>query len=720
MVEGEFEVSAPGQFEDRKCRSITQCTMDEFEAAAPTATSDRECKPHMDSCDKLHETPCRYLQLPLSQIVSALPYPSCDPNQYVANPGSCGADRCGECHPSCDGESGCTGPSAKECNECANAEHENECVNSCPEGFEKSSKTGKCIKCQGGADCDCGAGEFLNAKSLCQTCKKCTANEWMRNACSDFEQTDCARLTECWINEYEIKAPTPTSNRECLRVTPPCESGFYESTKRTKTSDRVCSQVTECSSDQYQSKKPTKTSDRVCIDKPKCDLRTEYLNNKNVCATIAVCNDEQFEAAPATPTSNRQCRSLTKCTKNQFESVPPTSTSDRECERVSIKYWKTSSWSECPTECGENDDGTLMATRDVQCTDKADGEPVDGALCPSNKPATEACPPTKCYTYEYEYGEYGTCSEQCGEQGTQTREEFCMRISSTGESRKVAKSLCADAPRSATSRKCNIKPCHWSVSEWGECTQQCDEGAGDTTGIRTREVYCYNPNSNKRSPRSLCLDDDGVRPSDAQECNTYPCEDVIDDDDEDIPEGCTCLQTWQEREDKGRSFYELVTETLPKQGRAVLNASSAKGFCEYKWDLSRYCKEDFTENELLEITNMIDQLRVECDMPMYAKDPFGADSKTECNVQECNKKVTTERTVLCVKDVDGKPVELDEAECIAAGLTKPVIEDTCFGPPCIEYEWKSINEGEWSACSNVCGGGVNKALPLLRSLRRRH
>ena len=67
----------------------------------------------------------------------------------------------------------------------------------------------------------------------------------------------------CGPNEYELHAPTNTSDRVC-RPLKQCTQTQYEQQPPTPTSNRVCAYLTNCTINQYERVPPTDTSDRLC------------------------------------------------------------------------------------------------------------------------------------------------------------------------------------------------------------------------------------------------------------------------------------------------------------------------------------------------------------------------------------------------------------------------------------------------------------------------
>ena len=73
----------------------------------------------------------------------------------------------------------------------------------------------------------------------------------------------CHLLTNCSAQQYELQAPTVSTDRVCRNITI-CSSAQYETAAPTLTSDRSCASIVECTSEEYEDVAPTLTSNRVC------------------------------------------------------------------------------------------------------------------------------------------------------------------------------------------------------------------------------------------------------------------------------------------------------------------------------------------------------------------------------------------------------------------------------------------------------------------------
>ena len=115
----------------------------------------------------------------------------------------------------------------------------------------------------------------------------------------------CKFVTEC---ATQAVAPTPTSDRVCLKVTT-CTSVEYETAAPTFTTDRQCRTATTCRSTGYETVVLTSKADRQC-------------------RTATTCNFAEYETAASTSTSDQHCRTATTCTSTEYETVALTSTAD--------------------------------------------------------------------------------------------------------------------------------------------------------------------------------------------------------------------------------------------------------------------------------------------------------------------------------------------------------------------------------------------------------
>lgn len=165
-------------------------------------------------------------------------------------------------------------------------------------------------------------------------------------------------------------------------------------------------------------------------------------------------------------------------------------------------------WGDCSQSCGNG-----FQNRDATCylqdsSDVSLNVPVDDRFCTQTKEATtQPCNTQPCLSYTYKYGEWTECSEPCGP-GTQTRSVWCK--DSNGNI--VDNSLCSEGMPSIT-QACNKGPCMYRTGPWSTCSADCG------VGKQTRTVQCVDPNG---SPVENFLCTSQI-PTATQDCNTGPC-----------------------------------------------------------------------------------------------------------------------------------------------------------------------------------------------------
>lgn len=201
------------------------------------------------------------------------------------------------------------------------------------------------------------------------TCGACNDSSWDSGL-------SCVPYTVCASNQYEVQAPTSTTDRVCTFVIP-CAKNEYESAPATATSDHVCSSLTDCDADEYESQAPTPTTDRIC-------------------APLTVCTQDEYETSPPTATTDRTCAPLTVCEAGQWISTPETDTSDRLCSdltRCDDGY--VGADSQLPYDGTATRDQVCCLLHTVNTTDKTitivDGE---------GWPTVEDLEPNDCYVLD--------------------------------------------------------------------------------------------------------------------------------------------------------------------------------------------------------------------------------------------------------------------------------------------------------------------------------
>eukprot|EP00050_Salpingoeca_kvevrii_P021561 m.112442 g.112442 ORF g.112442 m.112442 type:complete len:2312 (-) comp9396_c0_seq4:186-7121(-) len=117
-----------------------------------------------------------------------------------------------------------------------------------------------------------------SSDNVCSMCTPCQASEIEAAVCTGEHDTTCALcqssefanvngtcdpLTKCQGNEFELTAPTPTSDRVCQAATL-CAPFKIRTAPASDTSDAVCEPALECLFTQVETAPPTPTSQRVC------------------------------------------------------------------------------------------------------------------------------------------------------------------------------------------------------------------------------------------------------------------------------------------------------------------------------------------------------------------------------------------------------------------------------------------------------------------------
>ena len=218
------------------CAPVATCTDTEYEVRAPTASQDRQCArcPAGHSCDG-----------------SAARVP-CIAGEYAA----AGAGMCEQCaagYWSGDASSTCT---------------------ACVAGTYSLPGSSSRHACVAWRSCGPGQGRSIEGTpSSDRVCAACTTG-----ASGTWSETDdgsaCKLLTTCRQGEWESRAPTVSSDRDCSTHLAACPDGQYTDEAPTTTSDRVCRRITACGATQYEAKAATPSSDRVCEACPaahRCD-----------------------------------------------------------------------------------------------------------------------------------------------------------------------------------------------------------------------------------------------------------------------------------------------------------------------------------------------------------------------------------------------------------------------------------------------------------------
>lgn len=360
------------------CMPLSTCGDLTAEVVAPTPTSDRQC-----GCGAgYYGQPIRLFRLWSGSDGHCRRYstPNCTTlppdrgieSYYELSPRTNDADRV--CHPVAPP---CTPPTTYE-SAAPTATSDRVCSavsGNCPGGQYQSAPASMT------ADRRCTA--------LSPRCDRAT--QWQAAAPTTTSDRSCRMLTECQAaqGEFEARAPTATSDRTCYTMAPECAAGEFEVSPPSARSGgaRICEALKVCRAHngtilEYELVAPTRSSDRVCarVSAP-CRPPRQYeslpatSSSDRVCAQTRVCTSAQWELVAPTSNQDRQCADLTTCAAGlEYQSRAPSARSDRVCTAVSA-----------PCSVGWFQLRAPSSTADRECT-----------LCPAGTADLDLTPLTPC------------------------------------------------------------------------------------------------------------------------------------------------------------------------------------------------------------------------------------------------------------------------------------------------------------------------------------
>ncbi|XP_045501742.1 thrombospondin type-1 domain-containing protein 4-like [Colias croceus] len=162
--------------------------------------------------------------------------------------------------------------------------------------------------------------------------------------------------------------------------------------------------------------------------------------------------------------------------------------------------WLYTEWSECVGWCV----GGGVQSRGVRCAEPAG--------CDQRPPhAEQACSAKKQCDAQWFSGEWSPCSAECG--GRQIRGVICIG----GNGRRLRDSSCR-TPKPEAERECGgtCSP-SWYLSDWGECTGPCE------AGVQSRTVWCARGGAAGAGGAARDGECAGVRPPARRACVPARC-----------------------------------------------------------------------------------------------------------------------------------------------------------------------------------------------------
>lgn len=236
----------------------------------------------------------------------------------------------------------------------------------------------------------------LTTDRRCELHSLCSTGEFESVRGTATRDTVCEAMIVCDPQtEYESKPPEQrpcrhesaycaTSNRECSPITPACDTSHeWQYLGPTRTTDRVCRELTVCEDGEIEAEAPTETSDRVCAMMPGAvachdgQFIVDY-GPPLSCRSVRTCTSLEFESSAPTEAADRVCEALTVCNRDEDEIAAPVlnsgglATTDRVCERRSCTANEYDNGNMCAplTECrsSEYEDTPPEPDADRHCT----------------------------------------------------------------------------------------------------------------------------------------------------------------------------------------------------------------------------------------------------------------------------------------------------------------------------------------------------------------
>lgn len=333
--------------------------------------------------------------------------------------------------------------------------------------------------------------------------------------------------------------------------------------------------------------------------------------------------------------------------------------------------WKVDSYdSGCSATCDVG-----VETRAVWCQESPSGLTVEADKCsasgaaPDSSRECEYSPcPSSTYVTETNWvaGDFSLCDVSCGS-GTQECSVSCIKtvtvLDDNGNVLNVSTTTmeatyCSDAVMPTTSISCDagvecLTP-YWLPGTSGFCSASCG------TGIKSREVVCWDPNASAQVDDSLCSD--SVKPDTIESCTLGPCETF----------------GWEV------SDFGLCSVTCGTgiSTRVITCVSSQNGVVD-----NTYCDAASKPSDYEECAPGVD-----CVTCVWTVGVWSGCSAT-CGVG------------LDTRDVTCSCSDGTTSDTACASLTSYISSKTCIETNlCESFEW--LNTTSWSECSASCGTGV--------------
>ncbi|XP_078283680.1 ADAMTS-like protein 3 isoform X1 [Rhinoraja longicauda] len=177
--------------------------------------------------------------------------------------------------------------------------------------------------------------------------------------------------------------------------------------------------------------------------------------------------------------------------------------------------WVAGDWATCSETCGNN--GTRY--RKMLCLNTR-GLKVNESVCyelPKPPIVIEPCNIQDCPA-RWVTTSVTECSVPCGK-GVRRLRVRCEQFTASGTVTIVPPAVCAGEDRPPSEAECSLQPCaQWERAVWGECSGRC---VGDKVAVQHRQVACRYTNGTSAA-KSTC--EKTERPASARRCTSERCD----------------------------------------------------------------------------------------------------------------------------------------------------------------------------------------------------
>lgn len=480
----EYESEAPTPTSDRKCTDVTKCGKGEEQVTAATPISDsvcQKCLPGFVDHDRDGKSACT--KCPPGTFTSASttackkcpagtidadsdPTTPCTPcslenGKYMEEKGGTECSNVTSCDRGFEPINAARADEDVRCAECAQGFHKPTIGNApctstpwCAPGYQPTRNASLvadwgCEMCPGGSFKPSIGSEVCKPFTVCkegfqdfdashqflgsdrdQFCSPCTPGKTF--SVLDGSRQSCMPVKKCGLDEYEVAAPTLSTDRECAARTL-CGSNQYASVPGTATTNTECAPLSACRRDQWIVYQPDLL--------PVGDGRVA----DRICANCTVCNAGDQTLSPCTKSSDAICSGCGKTCDLAYIASE---------DGASVVQWGEFEVSACGTDSGDGDDLTRKCQACTPC-DYSKG--YAKALCSGNDD-TVCAPATVC--------NFPTEFEVSPPQGTDDRRCALVMACGEGEGEVVA-------PSETRDRECS--PCVAGSSFIGNQASACQK-----------------------------------------------------------------------------------------------------------------------------------------------------------------------------------------------------------------------------------------------------